>query len=194
MLFTLMTTWKQGRDQMHKELAEDKQSLVSFMLNIEHYPPKRVPGTAVFMSMIQDTVPPAFLHNLKHNKVLHQQVLFLHVSSGSVPYLPLSERVELQRISESSWQIIAHWGFKQEPDVPKLLEYVARTHPELNLDPMQTSYFLSHTTVIVVRKLGLLTRWRRRLFAFMTRNASRSTRFFRIPPNRVVEMGRQLEL
>lgn len=193
-LFTLMTTWKQGRDQMHKELAEDKQSLLAFMLNIERYPPKRVPGTAVFMSMIQNTVPPALLHNLKHNKVLHQQVIFLHVSSAGVPYIPLSERVEIRQISDSSWQIIAHWGFKQEPDVPKLLEYIARTHPELNLDPMQTSYFLSHATVIVVRKLGLLSRWRRRLFAFMIRNASRSTRFFRIPPNRVVEMGRQLEL
>ncbi len=193
-LFTLMLTWKQGRDKMHQTLAGDQQPLKDFVDAIEQYPPVRVPGTAVFMSMIVDTVPPALLHNLKHNKVLHEQVLFLNVQSADVPYVSFDERYTLERLGRSSWQVVARWGFKQEPNVPQLLELLAHEHPELNLDPMQTSFFLSRQTIIVVRKLPFRMRWRRSLFAFMARNASRSTRFYKIPPNRVVEMGMQLEL
>lgn len=193
-IFTLMLTWKQGRDKMHQTLAGDHQPLKDFIEAIEQYPPVRVPGTAVFMSMIVDTVPPALLHNLKHNKVLHEQVLFLNVQSADVPYVAFHERYELERMGRSGWQIVAKWGFKQEPNVPDLLEQLAQDHPEINLEPMQTSYFLSRQTIIVVRKLSFRMRWRRSLFAFMARNASRSTRFYKIPPNRVVEMGMQLEL
>ncbi|HWL29733.1 MAG TPA: KUP/HAK/KT family potassium transporter, partial [Burkholderiaceae bacterium] len=146
------------------------------------------------MSMIVNTVPPALLHNLKHNKVLHEQALFLTVESADVPYVPVAERFWLERLSESSWQAVGRWGFKQEPNVPQLLAQISHAHPELNLDPMQTSYFLSRQTIIVVRKLPFRLAWRRKLFAFMARNASRSTRFYRIPPNRVVEMGMQMEL
>lgn len=193
-LFTLMLTWKQGRDKMHATLAGDQQPLKDFVEAIEQYPPVRVPGTAVFMSMIVDTVPPALLHNLKHNKVLHEQVLFLNVQSADKPYVSFDERYKLERLGRSSWQVIAQWGFKQEPNVPQLLELLAQEHPEVNLDPMLTSYFLSRQTIIVVRRLPFRMRWRRSLFAFMARNASRSTRFYKIPPNRVVEMGMQLEL
>ncbi|HWK70617.1 MAG TPA: potassium transporter Kup [Burkholderiaceae bacterium] len=193
-LLTLMVTWKQGREAMHAKLAGDHQPLKSFMESLEDYPPTRVPGTAVFMSMIVNTVPPALLHNLKHNKVLHEQAVFLTVESADVPYVPFSERLQLERMSRTSWQAVARWGFKQEPNVPQALEQIATAHPEINLDPMQTSYFLSRQTVIVVRKLPFHQAWRRRLFAFMARNASRSTRFYRIPPNRVVEMGMQMEL
>jgi KUP system potassium uptake protein len=193
-LLTLMLTWKQGREKMHENLAGDQQPLKEFMESIEQYPPTRVPGTAVFMSMIVNTVPPALLHNLKHNKVLHEQVLFLTVQSADEPYVPYHERIKLERLSRSSWQAVAHWGFKQEPNVPQVLEQMHQQYPELNLDPMQTSYFLSRQTIIVVRKVSLRTRWRRSLFAFMARNATRSTRFYKIPPNRVVEMGMQMEL
>lgn len=193
-LLTLMLTWKQGRDKMHATLAADQPSLEEFMLALEEYPPTRVPGTAVFMSMIVSTVPPALLHNLKHNKVLHEQAVFLTVQSADVPYVPLAERFVLERLSAGSWQAVARWGFKEEPNVPQLLEQIAQIHPELNLDPMQTSYFLSKQSVIVVRKLPFYLAWRRRLFAFMARNASGSTRFYKIPPNRVVEMGMQLEM
>src|SRR5690606_5116857 len=119
---------------------------------------------------------------------------FLTVQSADIPYVPLSERCNLLRLSNTSWQAIGRWGFKEEPNVPLLLQYVHQEHPELDLDPMQVSYFLSRQTIIVVRKLPLHLAWRRRLFAFMARNASRSTRFYRIPPNRVVEMGMQMEL
>ncbi|NGM88097.1 potassium transporter Kup [Parapusillimonas sp. SGNA-6] len=193
-LLTLMITWKQGREKMHETLAGDHQPLKEFMASLEEFPPTRVPGTAVFMSMIVNTVPPALLHNLKHNKVLHEQALFLTVESADVPYVPASERFWLERLSASSWQAVGRWGFKQEPNVPQLLAQISHEHPELNLDPMQTSYFLSRQTIIVIRKLPFRLAWRRRLFAFMARNASRSTRFYRIPPNRVVEMGMQMEL
>src|SRR5690606_6678134 len=106
-LLTLMVTWKQGREAMHAKLAGDHQPLKSFMESLEDYPPTRVPGTAVFMSMIVDTVPPALLHNLKHNKVLHEQAVFLTVESADVPYVPFSERFQLERMSRTSWQAVA---------------------------------------------------------------------------------------
>src|SRR3546814_59955 len=146
------------------------------------------------MSMIVDTVPPALLHNLKHNKVLHKQVVFLTVQSAGVPYVSFDERYRIERLSRGGWQVVARWGFKQEPNVPQLLEQIAHEHPDIDLDAMQVSYYLSRQTIIVVRKLPLHLRWRRSLFAFMARNASRSTRFYKIPPNRVVEMGMQMEL
>ncbi len=193
-LLTLMVTWKRGRQQIHDLLAGDQQPLAEFMEGLERYPPIRVPGTAVFMSMIVGTVPPALLHNLKHNKVLHEQALFLTIESAGVPYVPFSERLRLERVSRSSWQAVARWGFKQEPNVPQVIEQIAQEVPELELDPMRVSYFLSRQTVIVVRKRPWLDLWQRRLFALMARNASRSTRFYKIPPNRVVEMGMQTEL
>ena len=193
-LLTLMMTWKQGRQAIHDTLIENQQPLKEFMLGLEEYPPTRVPGTAVFMSMLVNTVPPALLHNLKHNKVLHEQVLFLTVDSAGVPYVPFGERYRLERLSRGSWQAVATWGFKQEPNVPQLLEQIAQEHPELNLEPMATSYFLSRQTVMIQSRKPWYMGWRRRLFAFMARNASRSTRFFKIPPNRVVEMGMQMEL
>jgi len=193
-LLTLMVTWKQGRQRIHEALADGQPPLREFMEGIEAYPPTRVPGTAVFMSMIVNTVPPALLHNLKHNKVLHEQVIFLTVQSADVPYVSFSERFKLEKLSRGSWQVTARWGFKQEPNVPQLLEQLGQEHPELNLEPMQTSFYLSRQSIIVVRKVPLYLRWRRSLFAFMARNASRSTRFYKIPPNRVVEMGMQVEL
>jgi len=193
-LLVLMLTWKTGRDQIHHTLADGQQPLKQFMQGLEEYPPNRVSGTAVFMSMIANTVPPALLHNLKHNKVLHEHVLFVTVDVADVPYVSYTERYQLDRTSRSSWQIMANWGFKQEPNVPQLLEQVAQEHPEIQLEAMQTSYFLSRQSIIVVRKIAWHQRWRRLLFAFMARNASRSTRFYKIPPNKVVEMGMQLEL
>ena len=164
------------------------------MQGLEEYPPNRVPGTAVFMSMIVNTVPPALLHNLKHNKVLHEQVLFVTVASADVPYVTYNERYSLKRLGKSSWEVVARWGFKQEPNVPQMLHQLHGEHPEIRLEPMLTSYFLSRQTLIVGNKVSLYLRWRHLLFAFMARNAARSTRFYKIPPNQVVEMGMQLEL
>ncbi|MCC2595351.1 potassium transporter Kup [Pusillimonas sp. MFBS29] len=193
-IFTLMVTWNLGREKLHQALFDEQNSLTEFMRNLEDYPPVRVPGTAVFMSMLYGTVPPALLHNLKHNKVLHEQVLFVTVQTARVPYVPFHERYEIERLNHSSWQVKATWGFKQEPNVPQMLEQLAQDMPEINLEPLQVSFFMSRQTVLVVRKLPLVARLQRRIFAFMARNATRSTRFYKIPPNRVVEMGMQQEI
>src|SRR3546814_19522487 len=119
------------------------------------------------MSMIYGSVPPALLHNLKHNKVLHEQVLFVTVQTARVPYVPFQERYEIERLNHSSWQIKATWGFKQEPNVPQMLEQLAQDMPELNLEPLAVSFFMSRQTVLVVGKLPMLARLHRRIFAFM---------------------------
>ncbi len=193
-LLTLMLTWYQGQTQVRAMLSKDQPVLKDFMEGLETYPPARVAGTAVYMSPFREAVPAALLHNLKHNKVLHEQTLFLNVLSADEPYIGRDRRYELERLSPSSWRLTAQWGFKQEPDVPQLLGQLAQEQPELRLEPMSTSFFLSRQTIIVVRKLPWYARWRRTLYAFMARNASGSSRFYRIPPNRVVEMGMQLEL
>lgn len=193
-IFTLMINWSLGREKLHKALSDEHHSLAEFMQGLEDYPPLRVPGTAVFMSMIYGTVPPALLHNLKHNKILHEQVLFVTVETARGPYVPLHERYEVEQLNHSSWQVRATWGFKQEPNVPQMLQQLGQDMPAINLEPLHISYFMSRQTVLVVRKLPLFARLQRRIFAFMARNATRSTRFYKIPPNRVVEMGMQQEI
>jgi KUP system potassium uptake protein len=193
-LLTMMHTWKQGRQAIHDAMAIDHQPLRDFMQGLQDYPPARVPGTAIYMSMMPGTVPPALLHNLKHNKVLHEQALFFTVEVADVPYVADHESYTLQPLPANCWEVVARWGFKQEPNVPRRLEYIGAQHPELDVEPMRLSYFLSRQTVIVVRKAPLPRVLQRRLFAFMSRNASRSTRFYKIPPNSVVEMGIQTEL
>jgi len=193
-LLLLMLTWQQGRRQVHAMLAENTLPLRDFMQGLQCDPPARVAGTAVFMSMHPGTVPPALLHNLKHNKVLHEQTLFLTVRSARVPYVSFDKRWQLERLSRNSWQVVAQWGFKQAADVPALLEQIAQVHPELHLEPMTVSFFLSRHTLIAAHKLPWPARCRRALYAFMARNAVRSSGFYNIAPNRVVEMGMQLEL
>jgi len=196
-LLALMLTWQQGRRKVHAQLSENPLPLRDFMQGLQDDPASplaRVAGTAVFMSMHPGTVPPALLHNLKHNKVLHGQTLFLTVRTARVPYIAFDKRYQLERLSRSSWQVVAQWGFKQAPDVPALLAQMAPAHPELNLDPMTLSFFLSRHTLVQVRKLPWSKSWRRALYTFMARNAVRSSGFYNIAPNRVVEMGMQLEL
>lgn len=145
------------------------------------------------MTMNSGNVPPALLHNLKHNKVLHDHVLFLTILVADVPYVSEDERFTVNKLSASSWQATVHYGFKEDPDVPDTLRQVAEAYPEIDLEPMRTSYFLSRQTVVAAKKPALW-RWRRVVFSFMARNATRSTKFFKIPANRVVEMGMQVEL
>ncbi|MCD0505508.1 potassium transporter Kup [Bordetella petrii] len=192
-VFTMMMTWRRGRQLLVQMQSRDRQPLKEFMLQLEEYPPARVPGTAVFMTMNPGVVPAALLHNLKHNKVLHEQVLFLTINVADVPYMAEDEHFELQRISPSCWQVEVRYGFKEDPDVPDALRRVAEAYPEVDLDAMRTSFYLSRQTVVPARRPSM-QRWRRGLFAFMARNGTRSTKFFKIPPNRVVEMGMQVEL
>jgi KUP system potassium uptake protein len=192
-VFVLMTTWRQGRRLLAEMQARDRQPLKEFMVQLEEYPPARVHGTAIFMTMSSGFVPPALLHNLKHNKVLHEQVLFLTLKVADVPFISAEERFEVERVSHSSWQVTVHYGFKEDSDVPEALRMVGEAYPELDLEPMRTSFYLSRQTVVGGRR-PVMPRWRRGIFAFMARNGTRSTMFFKIPPNRVVEMGMQIEL
>jgi KUP system potassium uptake protein len=192
-VFTLMGTWRRGRYLLNALQQRDRQPLAEFMEQLEQYPPARVHGTAIFMTMSPGNVPPALLHNLKHNKVLHDHVLFLTIRSADVPYVSSDERFSVTKLSASSWQAMVTYGFKEEPNVPEVLREVAEAYPELDLEPMRTSYYLSRQTVVAAKRPAMW-RWRRALFAFMSRNSTRSTKFFKIPPNRVVEMGMQVEL
>jgi len=192
-VFTLMMTWRRGRRLLADMQQRDRQPLKEFMVQLEQFPPARVPGTAIFMTMSPGVVPAALLHNLKHNKVLHEHVLFLTIHVADVPYAAGDERFEVQQISPSCWQVDVHYGFKEDPDVPDVLRQIAEAYPEIDLEPMRTSFYLSRQTVVAARKPAM-QRWRRAIFAFMARNSTRSTKFFKIPPNRVVEMGMQVEL
>lgn len=193
-VFTFMTTWRRGRFLLNRQQQRDRQPLAEFMTLLEADPPARVSGTAIFMTLSPDIVPPALLHNLKHNQVLHDHVLFLTVRSADVPHVSSSEeRFTVSRLSASSWQAVVTYGFKEDPDVPAALRDIADAYPEIDLEPMRTSYYLSRQTVVAARHPAM-QRWRRALFSFMARNATRSTKFFKIPPNRVVEMGMQVEL
>jgi len=192
-VFLLMMTWRRGRGLLAEMQRRDHQPLKEFMTQLETFPPARVPGTAIFMTMNPGVVPAALLHNLKHNKVLHEHVLFLTIRVADVPYASPDERFEVEQISPSCWQVVVHYGFKEDPDVPAVLRLVAEAYPEIDLEPMRTSYYLSRQTVVAARRPAM-QRWRRAIFAFMARNGTRSTKFFKIPPNRVVEMGMQVEL
>ena len=192
-VFLLMMTWRRGRGLLAEMQRRDHQPLKEFMTQLEEFPPARVPGTAIFMTMNPGVVPAALLHNLKHNKVLHEHVLFLTIRVADVPYASPDERFEVGQISASCWQVVVHYGFKEDPDVPAVLRLVAEAYPEIDLEPMRTSYYLSRQTVVAARRPAM-QRWRRAIFAFMARNGTRSTKFFKIPPNRVVEMGMQVEL
>lgn len=192
-VFTLMMTWRRGRQVLSDLQGRDQQPLPAFMAQLESDPPARVPGTAVFMTLNVGNVPAALLHNLKHNKVLHEHVVFLSIHVADVPYIHADERFEVTQVSPSSWQVVVRYGFKEDPDVPAAMRLVAEAYPEIDLEPMRTSYFLSRQTVVAARHAAL-PRWRRALFSFLARNSTRSTMYFKIPPNRVVEMGMQVEL
>jgi KUP system potassium uptake protein len=192
MLFYVMMSWDAGRRLLNKKLHEGEMPLGLFIQSIESAPPIKVDGAAVFMTSSSSTVPHALLHNLKHNKVLHERVLFLTIASSNVPYTDRETRLEIRRLSPTFWQLVATYGFMEEPSVPELL---AQAEPGLGftVDPMNTSFFLSRETIVAARQPELS--WlRRQLFSAMQKSAARPTDFFHIPPNRVVEMGTQVEM
>ena len=154
-------------------------------------PPTRVPGTAVFLAAEKGSTPNALLHNLKHNKVLHEQNLFITVRHHEVPWIRFGERVELEALGHDCWQVTLHFGFKNEPDVPEALQLLETQG--IVLDDMETSYFLSRDIVIPTLSSGMAG-WREKLFASMHRNATAAADFLSLPTNRVVELGSKVEL
>ncbi|MEP6679037.1 MAG: potassium transporter Kup, partial [Betaproteobacteria bacterium] len=191
LVFTLLTTWKRGRIVLMERLAEDAMPLDLFIQSIEASPPTRVPGTAVFLTGTQDRVPHALLHNLKHNKVLHDRIVFLTVVTRDIPYVNDDERDEIAALGCDFFKMIANYGFKDDPDIPALLEDCGRKG--FSFDMMETSFFVSRETLIPTVAPGMAL-WREKLFVSMSKNATKASEFFQIPTNRVVELGTQVEL
>ncbi len=190
-MFTLMMTWKQGRKLLSARLREEAIDLKSFLAAVFVSPPMRVEGTAVFLSAETGSTPNALLHNLKHNKVLHEQNLFVTVKHHEVPWISFDKRVEVESLGHCCWQVTLNFGFKNEPDVPEALRLLGGRG--IQLDDMETSYFLSRDIVIPTIGSGMAL-WREKLFASMHRNAAAAADFLNLPTNRVVELGSKVEI
>lgn len=190
-LFVLMTTWKRGRQILMERLDETALPLPLFISSIRSQPPHRVQGTAVFLTARPDAVPHALLHNMLHNQVLHEQVVLLTVVVEDTPRVALDRRFEVDAYGDGFFRVLLHYGFTEEPDVPQALSLCHLD--ELDFSPMRTTYFLSRETVIPSKRLGM-ARWRETLFAFLLKNANSNLRFFKLPLNRVIELGTQVEI
>jgi KUP system potassium uptake protein len=190
-IFTLMMTWKDGRRLMNDKLRSDAIDLGSFLDAVFVSPPARVDGTAVFLTAEVGTVPNAMLHNLKHNKVLHAFNLFVTVRNHETPWIGMNKRLEIESLGHDCWQVVIHYGFKNDPDVPRALEQVKLHGCEI--DAMNTSYFLSRDTVVPTLGEGMAP-WREKLFAQMHHNASGAADFLNLPNNAVVELGSKIEI
>ncbi|HEV8265484.1 MAG TPA: potassium transporter Kup [Gemmatimonadales bacterium] len=190
-LYVLMTTWKRGRAILSKRMMEKSVPLKLLLADLAAEPPIRVPGTAVFMYGSPDGTPPALVHNLAHNKVLHEKVVFLTVVTKDVPHVAGSERVTVKRIGKGFHSVTAQYGFMQDPEIHDVL--AACKAQQLTIPIEGTTFFLGRETVIASDRPGM-ARWRAALFSFMSRNALRATAFFKIPPNQVFEVGAQIEL
>jgi KUP system potassium uptake protein len=191
-MFTLMTTWRRGRVLVAERLRDDAIDLEGFLEAVFMSPPKRVPGTAVFLAAEQGLTPSALMHNLKHNKVLHEYNLFVSVQHHDVPWVGFDKRVSVKPLGHDCWQVVLHFGFKNDPDVPEALQGLkGRGVP---LDDMDTSYFLSRDVVIPTIAQEGMAMWREKLFASMHRNASAAADFLNLPANRIVELGSKVEI
>lgn len=190
-MLTLMMTWRKGRKVLHEKLHENTMPLVPFIDGLMQDKPTTVTGTAVFMASTTDIVPHAFLHNLKHNKVIHSRVIILTVITDEVPYVPYAERVVVEKLNWNFYIIKAHYGFKESPDIPLLLQSCASEGLQFNM--MDTSFFLGKERMIAGEHPSMPPVIDS-IFAMMNRNAMTATDFFNIPANRVVELGTQIEI
>lgn len=190
-MFTLMTTWKRGREILAQRQLSQSILLKPFLEGLASHPPLRVPGTAVFLTTNLDNVPHAMLHNLVHNKVIHETVLFLTVKIKDEPWVDDADRILLEVMGDEFYRVTVNYGFKDGPDLPMALAGLKIRGVALNL--METSFFLSRETLITTEMPGMAP-WREKLFVSMARNGSSATAFFHIPTNRVIELGTQVEL
>ncbi len=189
-LFLVFTTWKRGRSIVNHELEKTGIALQPFLKSLSLYPPARVEGTAVFMSQETGFVPHALLHNLKHNRVMHERVVFLTAVARNVPHVAPEDMAEVTDLEEGCWQVVVRLGFQDTYDVGAIFEALARHH-ELELVVNECSFFLSRQNVLARTGQGMW-RWRQGLFGWMLRNSQPASDFFRIPPNRVIEIGTQV--
>ncbi|MFN0317035.1 MAG: potassium transporter Kup [Burkholderiales bacterium] len=191
-VFFLMATWKRGRALLFDRLQPGTIALEPFIKSLMLHPPQRVAGTAVFLTATQEGVPHALLHNLNHNKVLHERIVLLTVVSEDIPHVSDTQRVDIIPIGHEFYKLIVHYGFKDEPDLPRALELCKPKGLEFGV--METSFFLSRQTLVPTHQEPGMWLWREKLFAVMSRNAADATEFFKIPTNRVVELGSRVEL
>jgi KUP system potassium uptake protein len=191
-LFVMMTTWKRGRQALGEFIREATLPIDLFMADLDTQKPPRVRGTAVFMTSNPDGAPPVLLHHFKHNKVLHEQVVLLSIDTAHQPEVPPSHRIsKVNDLGHGFFQVVASYGFMQRPNVIEVLDRCP-AHG-LTVDHDDTSFFLGRETLLITDRPGL-ARWRKMLFVFLSRNARPANAFFQIPPNRVVELGTQIEL
>ena len=204
-VYVMMSTWKNGRARLAAIVRENTLPMDLFLQDIARRKPHRVPGAAVFLTSDMSGAPPVLLHHLKHNQVLHEKVMLLSITTEEIPQVDADERVRCRELGEGFYQVTAHYGFMETPDVPSILHALGerggpgkRIITRLN----STTFYLGRETLIAVggragRSLasgvGRMARWRKKLFIFMTRNAQSATAFFGLPPNRVVELGAQIQ-
>jgi KUP system potassium uptake protein len=191
-VFILMTTWRRGRQILNVRLREGALSPEDFVTSLGKHPPVRVPGTAVFMHRTGGVIPPALLHSLKHYKALHKQVMLLTVMTEEVSHLRDDERLHAEDLGQGIYRITCRYGYMEEADIPALLKRVSK-ELRVKIPPMDTTYFLGRESLIVTSRPSGMAMWREKIFASMMRNAESAARFFRLPPNRVVELGAQIE-
>ncbi|HST44060.1 MAG TPA: KUP/HAK/KT family potassium transporter, partial [Luteimonas sp.] len=192
LLFTLLRTWRRGRQLLREAIQQEGIRLDSFIPGLMLAPPTRVPGTAVFLTSDPGVVPHSLLHNLKHNKVLHARNVFLTAETLTVPYAAPDRRLRIESIGEEFYRVIVRYGFMETPDIPLALMRSC-DKGGIYFDPMDTTYFVSRETIVASKHIGMPV-WRDKLFAVMHRNAAPATVFFRIPGNRLVELGAQVEI
>ena len=191
LVFTLLRTWRRGRQLLQREIRKDGIRLDTFLPGLMLSPPARVPGTAVFLSAQQDIVPKALLHNLKHNKVLHARNVLLTVETVAMPTVRAAKRLDFAIIGEDFYRVIVRYGFMETPDVP--LALMRCEGDAMCFDPMDTTYFASRESIVARPRRGMPI-WRDYVFAFLHRNATPATDFFRIPTTRLVELGAPVEI
>jgi KUP system potassium uptake protein len=212
-VYLLMSTWKKGRARLSEIVLENTLPIDLFLADISKRKPVRVPGIAVFLTSVRGGAPPVLLHHLKHNKVLHERVILLSVVSQEIPQVANTERINYRELGEGFCEVVANYGFMETPDIPEMLQSLRLAKDngrEVQIDVKSTSFYLGRETLIPVdgkKKKGTVVRapstdgaptrvmgnWRKKLFIFMTRNAQSATAFFGLPPNRVVELGAQIQ-
>jgi KUP system potassium uptake protein len=190
-VFIVMTTWKKGRRILNERIQTEARPLEDFLEEIERRPPTRVSGTAIFMNGNASRTPPALLHNLEHNKVLHQRVLFLTVKTRQVPFVSSDNRIETESLGNGFHRLKVYYGFMEDPDIPNVLKKLQI--PGFVYDPKEITYFLGRETIIASRQPGMAL-WREKIFSIISQNATSATAYFCLPPDRVVEMGEQIEI
>jgi len=195
-IFTLMATWKEGRGLLAGILRENSLPMDLFLQDIKRRRPTRVPGLAVFLTSAAGGAPPVLLHHLKHNQVLHERVILLSIITKDIPSVAEKDRIKCTELGEGFCMVLAHYGFMETPDVPTILRALEPPPPRglgIKVNLMQTTFYLGRETLIATGR-AKMARWRKKLFIVMTRNAQSATAFFGLPPNRVVELGAQIQL